>query len=351
MRNGRTMRPTKIWGEEMADLRKAPKRKLGGSDLRMAPIGLGCMSFSGVYGKSDDASAIAMIQRSIDELGVDALDSSDMYGWGHNESLLGKALAGGRRDKILLVTKFGQVQGEGGVNGVDGRPEYVMQACEASLKRLNTDVIDLYFQHRIDPNVPIEDTVGAMAKLVEQGKVRTIGLSEAKPETIRRAHKVHPVTAVQTEYSLVYREEAELTRRTTRELGISFFAYAPLGRALLTGSFGSQARLPDDSPHKRHPRFADENLKKNLELIRPVEEMAKAKGCTPAQLALAWVMAQGDDVVAIPGTKSLERMKQNIDALDVKLSAADVASLSAAIPVGAAAGTRYPAGAMKALQQ
>jgi aryl-alcohol dehydrogenase-like predicted oxidoreductase len=335
----------------MADLRKAAKRRLGASDLRMAPIGLGCMSFSGVYGKSDDDAAIAMIRQSIDELGVDALDSSDMYGWGHNESLLGKALAGGRREKILLITKFGQVQGEGGVNGVDGRPEYVMQACEASLKRLNTDVIDLYFQHRIDPTVPIEDTVGAMAKLVEQGKVRHIGLSEARPETIRRAHATHPLAAVQTEYSLIYREEAEATRQTTRELGISYMAYAPLGRALLTGSFGSQATLPDDSPHKRHPRFADENLKKNLELIRPVEEMAKAKGCTPAQIALAWVLAQGDDVVAIPGTKSIERMQQNIDALDVKLSADDVASLSRAIPAGAASGTRYPAGAMKAVQQ
>lgn len=335
----------------MADLRKAAKRRLGASDLQMAPIGLGCMSFSGVYGKSDDDAAIKMIRAAIDDLGVDMLDSSDMYGWGHNETLLGKALAGGLREKILLITKFGQVQGEGGVNGVDGRPEYVMQACEASLKRLNTDVIDLYFQHRIDPNVPIEDTVGAMAKLVEQGKVRTIGLSEAKPETIRRAHAVHPVTAVQTEYSLIYREEAEATRKATLDLGISFVAYAPLGRAMLTGSYGNVASLPDDSPHKRHPRFADENLQKNLELIRPVEEMAKAKGCTPAQLALAWVLAQGDDVVAIPGTKSLDRMKQNIDALDVQLSADEVASLSAAIPVGAVAGTRYPAGAMKALQQ
>ena len=335
----------------MADLRKAPKRQLGASKLRMAPIGLGCMSFSGVYGKSDDEAAIGMIRQSIDELGVDALDSSDMYGWGHNETLLGKALAGGRREKILLVTKFGQVQGEGGVNGVDGRPEYVMEACEASLKRLNTDVIDLYFQHRIDPKVPIEDTVGAMAKLVEQGKVRYIGLSEARPETIRRAHATHPVTAVQTEYSLIYREEAEATRQTTLDLGISFFAYAPLGRSMLTGGYSNLASLPDDSPHKRHPRFADENLKKNLDLIRPVEEMAKAKGCTPAQIALAWVLAQGDDVVAIPGTKSIERMKQNIDALDVKLSAAEVAGLSAAIPIGAVAGTRYPAGAMKAVFQ
>jgi aryl-alcohol dehydrogenase-like predicted oxidoreductase len=335
----------------MADLRSAPKRRLGGSDLRVAPIGLGCMSFSGVYGKSDDAAAIKMIRRSIDELGVDMLDSSDMYGWGHNETLLGEALSGGRRDKVMLITKFGQVQREGGVNGVDGRPEYVMQACDASLKRLNTDVIDLYFQHRIDPSVPIEDTVGAMAKLVEQGKVRYIGLSEARPETIRRAHAAHPVTAVQTEYSLIYRAEAEASLKATRELGISFVAYAPLGRSLLTGGYRNMSSLPDDSPHKRHPRFADENLQANLALIRPVEEMAKAKGCTPAQLALAWVLAQGDDVVAIPGTKSLERMQQNIDALDVRLTGDEAASLSAAIPVGAASGLRYPAGAMKAVQQ
>lgn len=335
----------------MADLRNAPKRRLGASDLEMAPIGLGCMSFSGVYGKSDDEAAIGMIQASIDELGVDTLDSSDMYGWGHNETLLGKALAGGRREKILLITKFGQVQREGGVNGVDGRPDYVMQACEASLKRLNTDVIDLYFQHRIDPDVPIEDTVGAMAKLVEQGKVRFIGLSEANTETIRRAHATHPLAAVQTEYSLIYREEAEATRAVTRELGISYMAYAPLGRSMLTGGHGKVSSLPDDSPFKRHPRFADENLQKNLELIRPVEDMAAAKGCTPAQVALAWVLAQGDDVVAIPGTKNLDRMRQNIDALDVHLSADEVASLSAAIPAGAVSGTRYPAGAMKAVQQ
>jgi aryl-alcohol dehydrogenase-like predicted oxidoreductase len=334
----------------MADLRSTAKRRIGTSDLNIAPIGLGCMSLSGAYGASDDDDGVDFIQRAIDELGVEFLDSSDMYGWGHNESLLGKALIG-RRERIVLATKFGQVQREGAGNGVDGRPEYVISACEASLKRLNVEVIDLYYQHRIDPSVPIEETVGAMARLVEQGKVRYIGLSEAKPDTIRRAHATHPLAAVQTECSLLYREEAIETRALTTDLGISFVAYSPLGRSLLTGAYHGIGQLSDDSPHKRHPRFGDDNLAANLELIAPAEAMAERKGCTLGQLALAWVLAQGDDVIPIPGTKRFERLQENVDALNVTLSNDELRELDTAIPAGAAAGTRYPAGAMKAVQQ
>lgn len=328
----------------MTDYSDTPKRQIGHSELEVAPIGLGCMSFSGVYGESDDASSLDMLARAIDELGVGLLDSSDMYGWGHNETLLGRALVG-RRNKVVLITKFGQIKREGGPNGVNGRPEYVMQACDASLQRLGVDVIDLYIQHRVDTTVPIEETVGAMSRLIERGKVRAIGLSEAKPETIRRAHATHPISAVQTEYSLLYREEAEETRDLTTALGISFIAYSPLGRSLLTGAYRGLNALPEDSPHIRHPRCADDNLKPNLALIRPIEEMALAKGCTPPQLALAWVLAQGDDVIPIPGTKRLERLRENIGALDVDLSSDEVSTLSQLIPAGAASGTRYPAGA------
>ncbi|MFT5392358.1 MAG: aryl-alcohol dehydrogenase-like predicted oxidoreductase [Gammaproteobacteria bacterium] len=334
----------------MADLQSVPKRRLGNSDLNVAPIGLGCMSLSGAYGASDDTNAVDMLARAIDELGVELLDSSDMYGWGHNETLLGRALKG-RRDRVVLVTKFGQTKSESGPNGVNGRPEYVASACDASLKRLGVDVIDLYIQHRIDPNVPIEETAGAMGRLVEQGKVRYIGLSEAKPETIQRAHDTHPLTAVQTEFSLLYREEAEHTRALTTTLGIAFLAYSPLGRSLLTGTYAGLEQVPDDSPHKRHPRFADDNLKKNLALIRPLQKMATARECSMAQLALAWVLAQGDDVIPIPGTKSMSRLRQNLGALDVTLSDEDLATLADMIPAGAAAGTRYPAGGMKAVQR
>ena len=325
---------------------KAP-RKLGGSSLSVFPIGLGCMSLSGAYGKSDDAEAIRVVHHAIDR-GVTFLDSSDMYGWGHNETLLGKALAG-RRDKVVLVTKFGQTQQPGGANGVNGRPDYVKQACEASLKRLGVDEIDLYFQHRVDPSVPIEETVGAMGELVKAGKVKALGLSEAKPDTIRRAHKTHPIAAVQSEYSLLYRQHAEETLKTTRALGISYIAYSPLGRSLLTGSVKAAADIPEGDGRGRHPRFAGDNLARNLQLVAAIEAMAKAKGCTPGQVALAWLLAQGTDIVPIPGTKRAARVDENVGALDVALSADDVARLSAALPPGAAAGGRYPDGGMKAV--
>jgi aryl-alcohol dehydrogenase-like predicted oxidoreductase len=325
---------------------KAP-RKLGGSTLSVLPIGLGCMSLSGTYGKSDDADAIRVVHHAIDR-GINFLDSSDMYGWGHNETLLGKALAG-RRDKVVLATKFGQTQQPGGANGVNGRPDYVKAACEASLKRLGVEVIDLYYQHRVDPTVPIEETVGAMGELVKAGKARALGLSEARPETIRRAHKTHPIAAVQSEYSLLYRTEAEETLQTTRALGISFVPYSPLGRSLLTGSVRQVSDIPEGDGRGRHPRFAADNLARNLQLVAAIEAMAKAKGCTPAQVALAWLLAQGTDIVPIPGTKRSERIDQNIGALDVSLTADDVARLSSAIPPGAAAGPRYAEAQMKAV--
>lgn len=319
------------------------QRRLGNGGLPVSAVGLGCMSLSGVYGAADDEASVALIRHAIDR-GVTHFDSSDMYGWGHNETVLGRALQG-RRDRVVLATKFGQTQNPGGPNGVDGSPAHVAAACEASLKRLGVEVIDLYYQHRVDPNVPIEETVGAMARLVEQGKVRFLGLSEARPETIRRAHAVHPIAAVQTEYSILYREEAEETRETTRALGIGFVAYAPLGRGLLTGTL----RRPEDIDGRRaaHPRFQGENFLRNRSLVERIEAVAAAKGCTPGQVALAWVLAQGEDVVVIPGTRRIDRMDENIGALEVALSAEEVAGLSAAIPKGAAAGTRYPAGGMK----
>jgi aryl-alcohol dehydrogenase-like predicted oxidoreductase len=280
---------------------------------------------------------------------VTFIDSSDMYGWGHNETLLGKALAGGRRGKVVLATKFGQVQRPGGANGVDGRPEYVKAACEASLKRLGVEEIDLYFQHRVDPSVPIEDTVGAMGELVKAGKVKALGLSEANPETIRRAHKTHPIAAVQSEYSLLYRKDAEETLATTRPLGISFIAYSPLGRSLLTGAVRQASDIPEGDGRGRHPRFAADNLARNLQLVSVIEGLAKAKGCAPGQVALAWLLAQGADIVPIPGTKHAERIDQNLAALDVQLSPHEVARLSAAIPPGAAAEGRYAEAQMKAV--
>ena len=325
-----------------------PTRRLGTSTLNVTSIGLGLMSLSGIYGESSDDNGVAVIHHAIAS-GVNFLDSADMYGWGHNETVLGRALrelTGTARDKLVVATKFGQTKQEGGGNGVDGRPEYVQAACEASLKRLGIDVIDLYYVHRIDPKVAIEDTVGAMARLIEQGKVRTIGLCEANPATIRRAHKVHPLAALQTEYSLLYREEAEETLKTTRELGITFVAYSPLGRSLLTGAVQDMAEVANDR-RKDHPRFHAGNFERNRDLVAGITAMAKKKGCTAGQLALAWLLAQGNDLVAIPGTKRTTRVDENLGALNVMLSAAEVESLSRAFPRGAAAGTRYPAGGMK----
>jgi len=326
----------------------ATKRRLGSSGLDVLSVGLGCMSLSGAYGRADDAEGIALIHRALDR-GVTLLDSSDMYGWGHNETLLGRALAGSRRDGVVLATKFGQTQRPGGANGVDGRPEYVRAACEASLARLGVDCIDLYYQHRVDPTVPIEDTVGAMGDLVKQGKARAIGLSEAKPDTIRRAHATHPIAAVQSEYSLLYRVDAEETLKTTRALGIAYVAYSPLGRSLLTGSVRVPSDIPEGDGRGRHPRFAPDNLARNLGLLDSIDGIARARGCTPGQVALAWLLAQGPDIVPIPGTKHAARLDENVAALDVTLSPDEVAALSAAIPPGAAAGGRYADAQMKAV--
>ncbi|HKV00138.1 MAG TPA: aldo/keto reductase [Vineibacter sp.] len=326
---------------------KTRQRSLGTDGFVAAAIGLGCMPLSGVYGEADDGASEDLIRHAID-LGATHLDSADMYGWGHNEILVGRAIKG-RRDKVVLASKFGQTKppGPGTPNGVNGRPDYVVEACEASLKRLGVDVIDLYYQHRVDPSVPIEDTVGAMARLVAQGKVRYLGLSEARPQTIRKAHAVHPIAAVQTEYSLLYRAEAEETRETTRALGIGFVAYSPLGRGFLTGTITELAQV--DGRRAAHPRFQAENFAQNRALVARFEALAAEKGCTPAQLALAWVLAQGDDVVAIPGTRSRQRLEENLGALKVSLSTDDVACISDAIPSGAIAGARYPAAAMQAV--
>jgi aryl-alcohol dehydrogenase-like predicted oxidoreductase len=309
-------------------------RTLGKNGLRVSAIGLGLMSMSGTYGKSDDEQSIRVIHAALDR-GVDFLDSSDMYGWGQNETLLGRAL------------KVQSADGKG--NLVDGRPAYVAQACDASLMRLGVDVIDLYYQHRVDPKVPIEETAGAMGRLVERGKVRYLGLSEAAPETIRRAHGVHPIAAVQSEYSLLYRQSAEETIAACRELGIAFVAYSPLGRGLLSATIKAAADIPEDDRRRSHPRFQDANLDHNVGLVRSIEKMAEKKGCTPSQLALAWVMAQGEDIVPIPGTKRLEYLEENLGALGVTLTSDDLAQLDEALPPGAAKGSRYPEAQMKAV--
>ena len=329
----------------MSDTMVTERRRLGRSGPEVSAIGLGCMSLSGVYGTSDEEAGIALIHRAID-LGVDHFDSSDMYGWGQNEELLGRALKG-RRNGIVIASKFGQTQRPGGANGVDGSPAYIAQACEASLKRLGVEVIDLYYQHRVDPAVPVEETVGAMARLVEEGKVRFLGLCEARPERIRRAHATHPLAAVQMEFSLLYREEATETRVLTRDLGISFVAYAPLGRSLLAGVVPNLDHLDAGDTRGRHPRFMGDNFAKNRALVQRLEAIAEEKACTPAQLALAWLLTQGPDVIPIPGTKRIARLEENLGALDVRLTAAETDRISAAIPIGAAAGTRYPEGGMR----
>jgi aryl-alcohol dehydrogenase-like predicted oxidoreductase len=326
------------------DDKRIAHRQLGA--LSVSAIGLGCMSLSGIYGEADDPQSEELIRHVIDT-GVDLLDTADVYGSGHNETLVGRAIKG-RRDRVVLATKFGQGRDADGHPFVKGRPEYVIAACEASLRRLGVETIDLYYQHRVDPAVPIEETVGAMKRLVEQGKVRFLGLSEAAPETIRRAHAVHPIAAVQTEYSLLYRAEAEATRVTTRTLGIGFVAYSPLGRGFLTGALTDFAQV--DGRRAAHPRFQEANFATNRALAAKVEELARAKGCTPAQLALAWLLAQGEDVVAIPGTRSAARFDEDVGALAVKLTADEAAALAAAIPAGAAAGERYPTAAMGAIQ-
>ncbi len=323
-------------------------RTLGNSTLSVSAIGLGCMTMSGVYGKGDDAESIAVVHKALD-LGVNFVDSSDMYGWGQNEELLGRAIKG-RRDQVVLTTKFGQVQSpDGKGNLVDGSPAHVARACDASLKRLGVDVIDLYSQHRVDPKVPIEDTVGAMSRLVDQGKVRYIGLSEAAPATIARAHAVHPISAVQTEYSLLYRNPAEETLPTCRDRGISYVAYSPLGRGFLTGTIHELDDIPADDRRRQHPRFQEQNFDHNRKLIMQIEDMAREKGVTPSQLVLAWLLAQGDDILPIPGTKHVARLEENVGAAAIKLDAADLARIDAAMPPGSAAGSRYPEPMMKSV--
>ncbi|MFP3757429.1 MULTISPECIES: aldo/keto reductase [Cupriavidus] len=328
-------------------------RKLGRIGPDVFPLGLGCMGMSDFYGAHDDAESIRTIHHAI-ERGVNLLDTADIYGPHTNEELLGRALAGGRRDKVVLATKFGMVRDPANpaARGVNGRPEYVRAACDASLKRLGLDVIDLYYLHRVDPTVPIEETVGAMAGLVQAGKVRWIGLSEAGVDTIERAHAVHPLTALQTEYSLWTRDVDENGIFATCErLGIGFVPYSPLGRGFLTGAIRTPDDFDADDYRKTNPRFIGENFARNLTLVDKVRELADARGCTPAQLALAWVLARGEHVVPIPGTRRIANLDDNLGALDVQLGAQDLADIEAVFPAGAAAGTRYAAAVMGMLSR
>jgi len=317
-------------------------RTLGSASapLDVSAIGLGCMGMSEFYGAHDDVQSIAVIHRALD-LGCRFLDTADMYGPFTNEQLVGRAIAG-RRDDVVLATKFGnERRADGSRVGVNGKPDYVRAACDASLRRLGVDHIDLYYQHRVDTTVPIEDTVGAMKELVDAGKVRHLGLSEAAPSTIRRAHAVHPITALQTEYSLWSRDPEDGVLPTVRELGIGFVAYSPLGRGFLTGQITSPDDFAPDDFRRNNPRFQGENFSRNLELVERVRQIAASKGCTPGQLALAWVLAQGDDIVAIPGTKKVNYLEENVAADDVRLSEDDLARIDAAAPKGTTAGDRY----------
>jgi aryl-alcohol dehydrogenase-like predicted oxidoreductase len=324
------------------------ERKLGEQGLVVSALGLGCMGMSDFYGPTDDVESVATIHRAID-LGVTFFDTADMYGPFKNEELLGRALRG-RRDRVVVATKFGNRRSpEGAFLGVSGRPEYVRECCEASLRRLGVDHIDLYYQHRVDPNVAIEETVGAMAELVRAGKVRYLGLSEAGPATIRRAHAVHPISALQTEYSLWTRDPEEGILPAVRELGIGFVPYSPLGRGFLTGRFRSPADIPEGDWRRMNPRFQGENFEKNLALVARVTEIARARGVTPAQLALAWVLGQGKDVAPIPGTRRRTSLEENLAAVGVILTPQELAKLDLAAPRGATAGTRYPEAGMRAV--
>jgi aryl-alcohol dehydrogenase-like predicted oxidoreductase len=321
-------------------------RTLGRSTLSVSTLGLGCMSMSEFYGQSDEAESIATLHRAF-ELGIDFLDTADMYGVGRNEELVGKAVRG-RRHRVVIATKFGIMRGKDGSRlGISGKRDYVRSACEASLERLGVEVIDLYYQHRVDPATPIEETVGAMAELVKQGKVRFLGLSEASPATIRRAHAVHPIAALQTEYSLWSRDPEDEILPTCRALGIGFVPYSPLGRGFLTGRIKRFEDLAADDFRRFNPRFQGENFEKNLDLVRRVETIAREKACTPSQLALAWVLAQGDDVVPIPGTTRRKHLEENVGALAVTLTRQDLARIDEAAPRGVAAGERYAPDGMR----